>query len=744
MKKIFLMCLLSTLFHSISFGQIISGTVSNDEGELLFGATIVWDGTDIAAVADENGYFELPKMDTTANLRIDYVGYDAVYIEVLPDETTLEIAVAGINELMEIEVAAKRRDNFISTINTLNIETIGAGEFRKAPCCNLAESFSTNASVDVGYSDAITGAREIRMLGLRGAYTQLMVEKRPLFTGLGTAFVMEYIPGTWLSSIQISKGASTVQNGYNSITGQINSELVKPFEDKKLFVNLYGSTFGRGEANIHLNHKFNDQWSTGLLLHASTRQNELDNNDDTFYDTPQKTMYDALLRTFYRGTFVRAQFNAHVLSDRHQAGQIPTTSLQNPYTITQNNDRVELFGKIGYLGFEDVTKSIGLIADVAWHDLDSYYGNRHHRGIQKNAYLQGMFSNGFGGEEHQLDIGMSYTYDDYDEQLDDTNLSRMERIAGAYAEYSFKPQSLEEDNKNASGFRNKFGAVVGLRLDHHNLFGWIFTPRANFKYNFNDDSVVRISGGRGYRTANVIAENIRILASNRTVAILENLQMEDAWNLGFNYTQNFKIQERDGSFSLDLYRTAFNNQVILDLDSDYQLAQFYNLNGQSFANSMLAVFSQEVVNGLEVKLAYKFNDVKITFKDGELREQPMVAKHRGLITADYETPNKNWEFNVSTQLVGQQRFANLTDNPKHNNDHHIGFAPAYALLNAQVTKIFNKKWEIYAGCENITGYRQEDAIIDWQNPFGDSFDAGHIYAPITGAMGYIGLRFGIE
>ena len=729
----------SVLLQSISFAQTISGTVTNEAGEKLFGATIVWDGTDIAAVADENGYFVLPQMDTTALLRIDYVGYEGIYIEVFPEETTLEIEVSGITELMEVEVAAKRRDNYISTLNTLNLETISSGELRKAPCCNLAESFSTNASVDVAYSDAVTGAREIRLLGLRGTYTQLMVEKRPFVTGLGSAFVMEYIPGTWLSSIQISKGASTVQNGYNSITGQINSELVKPYEDKRLFVNLYGSTFGRGEANVHLNHKWNEEWSTGLLLHASTRQNELDQNEDTFYDTPQKTMYDALMRTFYRGELVRAQFNAHVISDRHQAGQIPTTSLQNPYSISQNNDRVELFGKIGYLGFKDLTQSVGFIADLAWHDLESYYGNKFHRGKQKNVYLQGMFSTGFGTELHQLDIGASYLYDDYDEQLDDTDISRTESVPGIYAEYSYKPQ-LDKGNE----FKNKFGAVVGIRLDQHNLFGTLFTPRANLKYNFNENSIIRFSAGRGYRTANVIAENIRVLASNRSILILEDLQMEDAWNFGFNYTQNFKLFERDGSFSLDLYRTNFNNQVIVDVDSDYQLAQFYNLNGKSFANSMLAVFSQEVFKGLEMKFAYKFNDVQITYLDGELRQQPMVAKHHGLITADYTTPNEKWEFNVSTQLKGKQRFAHLWDNPFHTAEQHAGESPAYTLLNGQLTYIINKQWEFYAGCENITGFRQENPILDWQNPFGENFDAGHVYAPITGQMGYIGIRFGIE
>ncbi len=754
MKKNLLVWLFCALSYSLSFSQVITGTVTNENGEFLYGATIMWDETDIGTVADENGYFELPKLDvdTMVYLMIDYVGYDPVYVEVLPEETELTITVGGINELMEVEVAAKRRDNFVSTISTLNIESIGAGEFRKAPCCNLAESFSTNASIDVGYSDALTGAREIRMLGLRGTYTQLMVEKRPTMTGLGSAFVMEYIPGTWLHSIQISKGTSTVQNGYQAITGQINSELVKPFEDKRMFVNLYGSTFGRGEMNVHLNHQFSDKWSSGLLLHASTRQNEMDLNDDTFYDTPQKTMYDALFRTFYRAELLRAQFNVHILSDRHNAGQIQSNEIQNPYLISQNNDRVELFGKIGYLGFEDLTKSIGFIAEGAYHKLDSYYGNRHHEGTQRNMYLNAMFSNGFNGERHQMDMGLSYTFDDFDEFLDDQDIGRKEMVPGAFVEYTYKPdveaasenKEGEEGEENHNVFWNKFGAVVGLRADHHNLFGWLITPRANLKYNFSLDQVMRVSAGRGFRTANIIAENVSILASNRAIVVLEDLDIEDAWNFGWNFTQNFKVGEREGSFSADLYHTTFTNQVIRDLNSDYQLVQFYNLKGKSYANSFLGVFSYEPIKGLDVKLAYKYNDVKTSFLDGETQDLPMVAKHRGLITVDYITPNEKWEFNMNTQFVGKQKFVNLIDNPYHNDDHHTGVAPSYQLLNAQITRNFGDRFELYAGCENITNFRQEEAIIDWRNPFGSNFDAGHIYAPITGAMGYIGIRFGIE
>lgn len=742
MKNILLVAFIS-LLYTLSFAQNITGTVSNDEGELLYGATISWDGTSIATVADENGYFELPQQDTTALLYIDYVGYDPVYVEVLPEETELTIAVSGITELMSVEVAAKRRDNYMSTLSIMNLETIDAGEFRKAPCCNLAESFQTNASIDVAYSDAVTGAREIRLLGLRGTYTQMMIEKRPSLTGLASAFAMEYIPGTWLHSIQISKGTSTVQNGYQSITGQINSELVKPFQDKRFFINLYGSTFGRGELNIHLNHQFSEQWSSGLLLHASTRQNNLDGNNDTFYDTPQKTMYDAMFRTFYRGNLLRAQFNVHVLSDRHTAGQLEDADLENPYRIRQDNDRIELFAKAGYLGFENEASSIGFIANAAYHRLNATYGFRRHSGVEKNAYLSGLFSTSFADATHKLDMGTSYLYDDYQEQLDDGDFSRIESVPGVFAEYSYVPPAPSCAETPAT-FANKFGVVAGLRMDYHNLFGWLFTPRANVKYNFSDESVVRLSAGRGYRTANVIAENVGMLASNRAIIVLEDLKMEDAWNFGFNFTQNFKIGEREGSVSTDLYHTTFNNQVILDMDSDAGLVQFYNLNGQSYANSLLGVLSYEIVKGLDIKLAYKFNDVKITYLDGVLRERPLVAKHKGLVTLDYQTPDENWEFNTNVQLIGKQRFADLLDNPFHNDEQQIGNTPAYMLLNAQITRNIGKRFEIYAGCENITNYTQNNPILDWQNPFGEHFDATHIYAPIAGAMGYIGVRYGIE
>ncbi len=725
--------------------QTIFGTVENDEGEKLFGATIQWENTEIGTIADENGNFKLPKQEHLKNILVSYVGYNAVLIPVEPHEDTLLVVINGIYDLMEVEVAAKVWDNHFSTLSTLNVESISSEELRKAPCCNLAESFETNAAIDVTYNDAITGAREIQLLGLRGTYTQMLVENRPSLTGLGSAFAMEYIPGTWLKSIQISKGASSVQNGYQAITGQLNTELVKPFEDERLFVNLYGSTFGRGELNVHFNQQLTDKWSAGLLMHGSTRHNKLDFNEDGFYDTPQKDMLDGMFRLFYRGDDLRAQFNVHALTDEHIGGQIIPDNASNPndyYKIWQKNERIEFFGKMGYLGFKELYNTLGFITNASVHQLNSLYHDTQHQGIQKNAYANLNYSTIIGTTDHKLNLGASFVFDEYEEMLDDSDYSRTERVPGVFVEYSFDINELEEDHENEGGhshFLENLGIVAGLRIDHHNLYGLLVTPRLNTKFNFSDNSILRFSVGRGFRTANVIAENISILASSRAVDVTEELDMEDAWNIGTNFTQKFNLFGRESSLALDLYRTQFVNQIVMDVEQDAQKVLFYNLNGESYSNSFLAVWSYELLKGLDMKVAYKLNDVKITYLEG-LQEKPMVARQRGLFTLDYKSPDENWKFNTALQLIGKQRFPKNSHLPEELAKDHTGYSPAYAKLGAQITRRFGKL-EIYAGGENLTNYIQQNAIIDWENPFGEYFDATQIYAPITGAMGFVGLRY---
>jgi outer membrane receptor for ferrienterochelin and colicin len=725
----------------------VYGNVFNQDGEPLIGATVQWNGTTIGDIADEKGDFRLPKLDTTALLLIQYVGYNPVYIEVFPHEDTVLIRIDGITDLETVNVTGQNTDNFTSTLDPINLESISSCELKKAACCNLAESFETNGAVDVMMQDAITSATEINMLGLRGIYTQLLMEKRPVYNGLGSPLALEYIPGTWVSGIQISKGTSTVQNGYQAIAGQINVELEKPWQatTKPFFLNLFGSTNERAEANLHLNKKWTDELSTGLLLHGSTSRGEFDRNGDTFVDLPKKNTLDGLFRTYYVGENFSTQFNVQALADERSSGQIVPEGADPAgfYRIRQENHRLDVFGKFGYLGFANPNTSMGIIYSGSWHETQIVFGKTRYNGKQKNFYTNLLYATAFPNQRHKLNLGVSYQYDDYEEFLDETDFSRTESVPGVFAEYVFDGvrQQTGDQVKRTAGF----GLIAGARLDRHNQFGLLFTPRLNLKYNFSDRSIVRLIAGRGLRTAQILSENLSVLASNRElVASQKDLGIEDAWNFGLNFTQNFKLFGRNAGFVADLYRTEFRNQVVMDMESEHGKVLFYNLDGKSFSNSLLLLGSMNLVKGLNMKLAYKLNDVQITYQ-GELRQRPLNARHRALATLDYETPGERWMFNTNVQYTGRQRFAEVGHLPVNHPDRPFfrGYSPSYVLVNAQITRRF-KQWEVYLGGENLTNFTQKHAIIDWQNPFGEYFDAMQVYAPLVGARGYVGVRLWLE
>ncbi|MCC6724267.1 MAG: TonB-dependent receptor [Saprospiraceae bacterium] len=724
---------------SIALGQNtpqLYGNVFNENGETLIGATVMWEGTSIGAVTDEKGDFWIEKQPDTANLVISFVGYNPVTVQMFPHEDTALIKIEGIAELKTVTVTEHRGDIFTSTLDTRNLQQISSCELKKAACCNLSESFETNGSVDVMRSDAVTSASEIQMLGLRGIYSQLLMEKRPVYTGLGSPLALEYIPGTWVSSIQVSKGASTVQNGPQSITGQINTELVKPWNDKQLFVNLFGSTLGRGEINIHANHKFGEHFSSGLLLHGSKTQGELDRNKDGFIDQPKKSSLIALWRNYWVDDNFSTQLNVQVLDDERHSGQmtafdgVPDLPGTGVYEIKQSNRRVDVFGKFGFVGFVKPETSVGFIYGGSLHDMKNNFGSTRYNGQQKNFYANLLYASFIGTTDHKISVGASFQHDDYEEYLNDTDFSRVETMPGVFGEYTYSV--------------GKFGLIAGLRFDHHNRFGSFATPRVNLKYNFDDNTILRMSGGRGVRTAQILSENMAVMASNRQFIVDQSqLDVEDAWNVGLNFTKNFKLAERSATILADLYRTDFVNQVVMDMESQHGKVLFYNLDGKSYSNSLLLMGPWAAFKGFDMKLAYKLNDVKISYLNSDPVQRPMTARHRGLVTLTYKTPNAKWMFNSNVQLVGKQRFAHSHNVPSELIKDFTGESPAYAIVNAQVSRNF-KNLEFYVGGENLTDYRQKSAIVDALNPFGQYFDAMQVWGPLVGARAYAGVRWWID
>lgn len=622
---------------------------------------------------------------------------------------------------------------------------ISSKELLKAACCNLSESFETNATVDVSFSNAVTGTKQLKMLGLDQKYTLLTKEQLPEIRGLASAYGLNFIPGKWIGGIQLTKGGSTVVNGYESITGQINTEILKTKdEDKKAEteINLFSDNNGRVEANVTSTSPISDKWNQSVLLHGNGTFGDTDMNDDGFLDRPKGSQLNLAYLLNYNdleSSGFASHFGINFLKDERTAGQIGFNKRipqndQSLYGVGIDISRFQLWNKTGYVFKGKPYQSLGWMNQVTYHQQDSFFGLRNYFGKETSYYSNLIFESIIGNTNNKYKVGASFLYDQYDEDYLMDNYKRTETVPGLFAEYTLTGE--------------KFTLVTGARVDFHNLAGTQFTPRMNFKYDLTPTTIFRISAGRGFRTANIFAESQAYFASNRKIEVINNggeiygLKPEIAWNYGVSLQQEFKLFGRKSSILADFFRTDFQNQVVTDLDESAQKILFYNLEGKSFANSFQTQWDFQPLKNLEFRVAYKYYDVALDYISG-LKKVPFMAKHRGFANVAYST-NKTekgrfWSFDTTLNLVGKQRLPNTKSNPA---EFQIGdYSPSYSTLNAQISRNFSEKIRVYLGGENLTGYQQKVAILDAANPFGNYFDGGMVYAPVMKQNFYVGVDF---
>lgn len=613
-------------------------------------------------------------------------------------------------------------------------------ELLKAACCNLSESFETNATVDVSFSNAVTGTKQLKMLGLDQKYTLFTKEILPEIRGISSAYGMQFIPGRWIQSIQLVKGGGSVVNGYEAIVGHINTELYKSHDKAKTSLNFFADINTRFEANIVHNDNINEHWTQSFLLHGNTTIERQDHNDDNFMDQPigRNVNLSYLLNFNDLGhSGLATHFGVNMVNDHRLGGQMNFREKEdklttNAYGLGIDIQRFQVWNKTGYVFKGKPYQSLGFMNQFTYHEQDSYFGLRTYEAEQRTYYSNLIFESIFGHTGHKYKTGLSFLYDVYDELYLQTPFKRHETVPGAFFEYTYTGTKLT--------------AVAGARVDFHNLAGTQFTPRLNLKYEFTPKTILRGSVGRGFRTANVFAESQAYFASNRFIQILPNdgeiygLEPEIAWNYGISLQQDFKMFNRKSTIIADFFRTDFTDQVVVDLDNSPHTLLFYNLDGKSYANSLQVQWDFQPVRRLETRLAYKFYDTKTQYMSGE-KELPFTPRHRGFLNLAYATMKKSngaqWNFDATLQWVGEQRLP--YDAPESHAFHLPEYGESYFLLNAQISKNFSKVFRVYLGAENILSYTQHDPIIDAQNPFGSYFDGGMVYAPVMPANFYIGL-----
>jgi outer membrane receptor for ferrienterochelin and colicins len=745
MKKIIYIILLLPI---LSFSQDkISGMImeANEKNEHigLAGANVFWLDTSVGTVTDLDGKFTISYKKEYQKLVISYVGFKTDTLTIT-EPIMVHHWLRPTSELDEITVTSRKQSTSKSYLKAENIYTVSSEELLKAACCNLSESFETNPSIDVNFADAVTGTKQIKMLGLTSPYILIATENIPSIRGASQAFGLSFIPGTWVESIQITKGAGSVVNGYESITGQINAELVKPSTDNKLFVNLYGASSERLELNTHINTKISDNWSTGLYLHGNTHNGEHDVNHDGFLDMPKFNQINVLNRWEYTNLEkgLVSFINFRVLNDEKQSGQIdfdPDTDklTTNAWGSEIDTKRYEASAKFGYVNPEIPWQSLGVQAAFSNHEQESYFGLNQYNITHNSLYSNIIYNSIISDSRHKIKTGLSYTFDHYDELVNTTKFERNENSVGAFFEYAF--DNLEKINLTA-----------GIRVDNHNLLGFFVTPRFHMRYTPWEKSALRASFGRGKRSANIFAENQSMFATSRSINILNSngeiygLDPEIAWNYGVSFLQGFNLLERKVDVTFDFYRTNFKNQVVVDYENPQEV-NFYNLDGKSYANSIQLEFNYNLLERLDLRTAYKYYDVQTQYTSGKL-EKSLTPKHRLFANIAYET-NKTekqaqWKFDATFNWLGKQRFTSTESNPIQYK--LPDYSPTVSTLNAQITKVFSSKFEVYLGGENITNVKQSNPIIASEDPFGPNFDTTFVYGPIFGSMYYAGLRFKIQ
>lgn len=779
--KYFSAIILFVCIAASAYAQDITGTVTDTENNPMPGASVYWADTNVGTAASIDGKFRLHRVKGYDTLVASFLGYENDTLRVDDTMSQVQLKLRQGVALETVVVEGNLGGNYIRHDGILKGETISFAGLCKMACCNLAESFENSASVTVGYSDAISGARQIKMLGLAGTYTQILDENRAIMRGLSAPYGLSYTPGMWLNSIQVSKGISSVTAGHEAITGQINLEHRKPTDDERLFLNVYFDSELKPEVNLSsaIPVTADKRLSTVILAHGSMDTKSYDHNHDGFRDLPLSRQFDIANRWLYQAdNGMQVRWGVKYINDYRLGGQMdyrkkmkdemlhwidesqPDHYNHNrPYGSEVKNEEVNAYFKLGMpVGKsvfdkdeqDEMRSNFAVVVDFDHFNEDAYFGALNdYSGRQNMLNANAMYVHYFTYRS-SLISGISASSRWVDETLmQDTsvirqdildfprnilNSKRLEPEIGAYMEYTYS-------------IKDKLSVVAGLRYDYNFYFRKnMITPRAHVKWNITPTTVFRASVGLGYRPTDVITDNIGILATGHQIYGVPDYyrdlnRMETALTAGGSLTQTIStINHNDMTISFDYFRTQLFHSVIVDQEYIYGATFIYDTNKKSFTNSYQVDLTWTPIERFDIFATFRYTDSKYTVnREGgghELVERPLVNRFKTLLNLQYATRMRKWTFDVTAQLNGRSRI------PQTEPDIPSAYSPVYPMFYAQVSRRI-KHWDIYIGCENIGNYTQKHPILNADNPYSWYFNSSLVWGPLMGRKFYIGVRFNL-
>ena len=571
----------------------------------------------------------------------------------------------------------------------------------------------------------------------------MLDENRPVMRGLAAPWGLNYVPSQWLESIQVAKGVTSVINGVESMTGQINMEHRKPTDEIPLYVQASMMSDTKADVNVASAHQLDEtgKWNTVILAHADANFMNMDHNGDGFVDDPRGAMFSLANRWLYFDpSGLQVRFGLSYVNDDKHGGQLMYD--KRPWTADIYNKDLNGYLKVGVPLNEDNSRNFAVVTDLNYVKLNSTYGLNSYLGYQGSLFVNLLYQDQ-QFEAHHFTLGLSNMLDGYLESFSFRRFSEGSSFQhggspstllndlGAFAEYTFHAE-------------DKFSAIASLRADWYAGQGAHISPRLTLKWTPWEQLVLRANGGRGLRYSTPLIDNIGVMSTTKTVnGDFMSHPLEDAWTFGGNATWYLPFDDSQKTYlSLDYFGTRFVEQMLVDYTAtDIYFYTLCSLDGGSSRTDNLQLdFSTEPFRGFTLTLTGRLTDARQTLLHQSSSYKPMTDRYKAVLNLQYATNLNKWIFDLTASLSGPCRvwdFMRELD-PMYAD----GWTRPYPLLYAQVTKRF-KGFDIYVGGENLTNYTQPNPIIGADNPWQTGFDASCIWGPLMGARVYAGIRMTI-
>lgn len=746
--RCFSLIALAIILGPCTSAQTVKGKLFGMQGtekEMLPFGMVRWLGQDTGVLTNENGVFELnPIGASSTTLIASKEGYLSDTI-VIGSRAYISITLRQAPKKLHEATVTDRSGAYISSIQVTQTEVINQNELSKAACCDLAGCFGTQASVQPQTTNVVTNAQELRILGLSGVYNQVLVDGFPMIQGLSYTYGISTYPGTTIDNIYVSKGTTSVAQGYEGMSGQINLVSRTPEKADPLLLNAYLNSFGE----LHLNTTIaapigkSKKWHSLLALHTVQPAGHIDGNQDGFLDLPLLTRYMAAHKWTYNNPQKKGlalQIGLRMVYENRVGGQ-------NNFDPKRDEGSNKIYGQhVQYQQPEATLKAsyrinenmaIVLQSSAFAQNQDTWLGTTHYTAHQKSAYVN-LQQELQWRKQHALKYGLSYRYQALQENIQFTDTSLPRGYAGTYQTPLSVPGLFAENTFHWA--KDRITLITGVRIDQHQTWGWNCTPRAMLKYAINSQHTLRASAGKGWRQVNLFSEHTNLLASARDLLFLETLKPEVAYNWGGSHTYRFAKGITKGTITLDFYSTHFTNQFFPDYDQDATKIIIKNFEGVSRSKGMQLEGSFTFKKQIEVRMAYNYLSVYRVVQ-GAQTQLPFNARNRAMAALSYHTKNNRWQADANTHWFDKMRLPPTASNPLLYR--RPDYSTPYATINMQITYRW-KELELYAGCENMTQFRQPNAIISAENPFSPYFDLSSVWGPTRGREGYVGVRYHLK